>query len=126
MADAIAEFFEGAAARGPQPQLEKATGTVRLDVKDGKRLERWFVSVKNGDVKVSRKNAPADVVIRGERPLFERLFTGRANAMAALLRGELTIEGFDPQFLAQFQRLLPRPQDRRRSTPRRAGRANRR
>ena len=43
------------------------------------------------------------------------LVSGRANAMASTLRGELVIDG-DPDVLVRFQRLFPaptgRPEDR--------------
>ena len=43
-----------------------------------------------------------------DRALFQRLANGEVNAMAALLRGAIAVEG-DPQLLVMFQRLLPGP-----------------
>lgn len=106
--DAVAEHFDALAARGHEPLLEKITATLRFDILNGKRTERWFLTVKKGDVAVSRRNVRADTVIRGQRPLLERLLSGKANAVAAMLRGELSVEG-RPELLVQFQRLLPRP-----------------
>jgi putative sterol carrier protein len=93
--------------------LEKVTGSVRFDVIDGSRTQRWLVTVKKGDIAVSRKNAAADLVVRGERELLERVFSGKENALAAVLRGELTISGAS-ELLVLFQRFLPRPHDARR------------
>jgi putative sterol carrier protein len=81
---------------------------VRFEVLDGRRTQHWLLTVKNGDIQVSRQNAAADLVIRCERALAERLFTGKANAMSAVLRGELTVEG-SADLLVLIQRLLPRP-----------------
>ena len=122
--DAVELFFEELGSRGHEPRLEKAEGSLRFEVSEGKRTERWLVTVKKGDVEVSRRNASADLVLRAPRPLFGRLVRGRANAMAAVLRGELIIEGFAPELLVLFQRLLPRPKDARRMG-RKAGYARR-
>jgi putative sterol carrier protein len=95
------------AARGDDPSLANASGTVRFDVVDGKRTERWFVTVTKGALEVSRRNIRADAVVHGPRPLFERLVSGKANATAAFLRGALTLEG-DLGLLVLVQRLFPR------------------
>jgi alkyl sulfatase BDS1-like metallo-beta-lactamase superfamily hydrolase len=113
MADAVAGIFDSLAARGHDPRLGSVTATVRFDVVDGRRTQHWLLSVKNGDVQVSRKSSAADLVIRCERALAERLFTGKANAMSAVLRGELTVEG-SADLLVLIQRLLPRPRAARR------------
>ena len=42
---------------------------------------------------VSRRNLSADSVVRVDRALFDRLVTGRANAMAEVLRGRIGVEG---------------------------------
>jgi putative sterol carrier protein len=96
------------AARGDDPSLANATGTVRFDVVDGRRTERWFVTVTKGALDVSRRNVGADAVVRGPRPLFERLVRGKANATAAFLRGALTLEG-NVGLLVLVQRLFKRP-----------------
>jgi putative sterol carrier protein len=110
MTDATAEFFRDLEARGHEPLLEKATGTVRFDLTNGKRTSRWFVTIKKGDIAVSKQNARADCVARAERTLFDGLVTGEVNALAALLRGRMGVEG-DPELLVLFQRLFPGPPD---------------
>ncbi len=85
---------------------------VRFDVKDGQTDSALAPHREEGrHLGVSRKNAAADLVIRCERALAERLFTGKANAMSAVLRGELTVEG-SADLLVLIQRLLPRPRAR--------------
>ena len=109
--DPVAEFFDGLSERGHEPVLGNATGTVRFDVVGGKQTESWTLTVKKGDLAVSRNGGKADVVIRGDRKLLEKLVRGEANAVAALLRGELTTQG-DAELLVLMQRLLPRPHTR--------------
>ena len=112
MTDATTKFFEQLGARGHEPLLAKATGTVRFDLTDGKRKARWFVEMEKGDVAVSHKNAKADCVVRADKTLFDGIASGRENAMAAVLRGAVGIEG-QPQFLVLFQRLFPSPPKRK-------------
>lgn len=104
--DPVAEFMEGIAARGNDPSLANATGTVRFDVVGRGHIERWFVTVTKGSLGVSRRNARADAVVRCPRPLFEQMVQGKANATAAFLRGALTLEG-NLGLLVLVQRLFP-------------------
>jgi len=106
MADSTAEFFDELGRRGHEPLLEKATGTVRFDLDAGKQTERWFVTVSKGDLAVSRKNVRADCVVSTDRALFDGVASGKTNAMAALLRGAMAVEG-DVRLLVAFQRLFP-------------------
>jgi hypothetical protein len=102
------EFFDALAAE-PQPLLRGSKGTLRFDVIRGDTTTAsWHVSVDNGDVTVSHDESAADSVVRVHEPLFEDIVTGRANAVAAALRGELAVEG-SPQLLTVFQRLFPGP-----------------
>jgi putative sterol carrier protein len=112
MTDATTKFFEALEARGHDPMLEKAKGTMRFDVRDGKHTARWVVSIDKGDVTVSRRNAKADCVVRVDRALFDDITTGRANALAALMRGEIEAEG-DMGLLATIQRVFPGPPRRK-------------
>jgi predicted lipid carrier protein YhbT len=109
MADATEEFFDELEARGHEPALEKTAGTLRFDLRNGKSVARWLVSIDKGNIAVSRKNAKADCVVRGEKNLFEAIISGKENAMAAVLRGALDIQG-DAALLLPFQRLFPAPQ----------------
>jgi putative sterol carrier protein len=111
LTDSTGEFFEGLGRRGHEPLLEGARGRIRFDLVDGKRTDRWFVTLDRGDVSVSRRNSSADCVIRAEKALFDAIARGDVNGMAAYLRGELTVEG-NPELLVLIQRVLPAPATR--------------
>ena len=116
MTDATAEFFDALVERGHEPLLEKATVTVRFDLKDAKKTDRWLVSVVKGDLAVSRRNLRADCVVSADKALFDDIVSGKTNALAAMLRGAMSIEG-DTQPLVLFQLLFPGPSRSRRSRP---------
>ena len=105
MSDITPAFFD-VSRPGHNPMLANVTATVRFDLEHEGSTDRWFVVVDKGDVSVSRRNVRADCVLRAERSLVEGLVSGRVNAMAALLRGDLVAEG-DPQLLVLLQRLFP-------------------
>jgi putative sterol carrier protein len=115
-ADPAAEFFAALASRGHDPRLRKASGSIRFDIVNGKRRERWLVTLDKGEVGVSRRNTRADAVLTADRTLFNRLASGQTNVVAAVLRGDLTIEG-DVNLLVLFRRLLPAPPRSRRRRP---------
>jgi putative sterol carrier protein len=111
--DATSAFFTRLAERGHEPLLATTTGTLRFDLVSGRSVEHWFVSVKKGDVAVSKKESRADAIVRLDRTLFDRMVTGRENAMAATLRGVIVAEG-DLGLVIMFQRLFPGPPASRR------------
>jgi putative sterol carrier protein len=104
--DATAEFFAELGERDDVLPGARATGTLRFDIVEGRRLEQWFVRIEKGSIDVSRGGAEADCVLRSSRELFARIALGDANLFAALLRGEVTIEG-DPRLAVLFHRLFP-------------------
>jgi putative sterol carrier protein len=108
MPDATTEFFERLEERGHEPLLEKAKGTLRVDLTDNGRRARWLVEMSKGDIAVSHRNAKADCVIRLDKALSDRIVTGKENAVAAVLRGALAVDG-NLQLLVLFQRLFPGP-----------------
>ena len=119
MTDATTEFFGELGARGHEPLLKKASGTLRFDLRRGKGVDRWLLAVEKGDMTVTHGNVAADCVVSTDRALFDDLASGKTNAMAALLRGAVGIEG-DVQLLVLFLRLFPGPpraRKRRQGTP---------
>jgi putative sterol carrier protein len=121
--DATAAFFEELAARGHEPLLQKAKGTVSFELDEGKRTQRWVATVDGGAIGVSRKRAAADSIVRTSKELFDGVVRGEVNVMAALMRGAIVVEG-DPELVILFQRVFPGPPRQRR--PRRRAAVSRR
>jgi putative sterol carrier protein len=110
MSDSTGAFFTELGRRAHQPMLRKATGRLRFDLADGASEATWSVTMKKGEVSVSRTKGDADCVVTTNRPLFDEIVRGEKNAMAAVLRGEINIEG-DPELLVLFQRVFAGPAD---------------
>ncbi|HEY5388506.1 MAG TPA: SCP2 sterol-binding domain-containing protein [Thermoleophilia bacterium] len=108
MDDLTTAFFERLTAQGRSPLLLSESGTLRFDLVDGDLEEFWYVTIKKGDVSVSREDRAADCMVRAEKTLFNGMVTGKVNATAAALRDALTMEGNAGLFLV-FQRLFPGP-----------------
>jgi len=106
--DPTQEFFGGLAARGHEPLLESASGSIRFDLTDGKRVDHWVVKLKKGAVAVSQKDGRADATVTTDRAFFDRLTQGRENVMAATLRGVVNVKG-DLGLMLTFQRIFPGP-----------------
>ena len=106
-ASSVKDFFDSLPKREREPLLAKVSGTLRFDAVDDGRVEHWYVALANGEVSVSRKKAKADAVIRLPLALLDDIVTGRANAMAALLRGAIIPEG-DPALMLRFERIFAR------------------
>ena len=111
MTEPIDEFFDQLSNRGQGSIPHRATGSLRIDLQGDGVTQRWFVTLDDGDVSVSRRNGRADCVVRTSPEVFEGLVGGRVNAFAATLRGVLEIEG-DPTLLVLFQRAFPGPPTR--------------
>jgi putative sterol carrier protein len=110
MPSATTQFFEHLGTRGHVAELEKVRGTLRFEVEDAEPIERWLVTVDHGAITVA-PDAGAETptcVVRGTRVVLEGVARGELNAMAAVLRGELVIEG-DLQILMIVQRVFPGP-----------------
>ena len=88
MADATADFFDDLSKRGQEPLLGKMRATVRFDIADGDRTDRWLLSVHDGSLAVTRGDGDADCVITADKADFDLVATGRRNPMAAALRGD--------------------------------------
>jgi putative sterol carrier protein len=110
--DPTTRFFDELATRRHEPLLRKATGCTRIEVVDGRRTRRWRIRVAKGDLVVEPGGGEADCVVRADRQVFERVVTGRMNAVAAVLRGDIAVDG-DWRLLVALQRLFAGPPRRR-------------
>jgi putative sterol carrier protein len=108
MANATAAFFEGLSARGREPLLGSVRATIRFDIVDGRRADHWLLGLDDGAIDVSHADGEADCIITADKAAFDRVASGRTNAMSAYLRGALTVEG-EPRLLVRVQRLFPPP-----------------
>jgi hypothetical protein len=107
--DPVSDFFATLAAPpGHLAMFERESATLRFDVADGEHVDRWHVTVSDGDTTVTQRKDPADVVVWIDRDRMAELVTGRLNAMAGLLRGLLVCEGSAAAAM-MFQRCLPGP-----------------
>jgi len=104
--DPVERFFAELATRGHEPLLRKASGSTRFDIRDGRRTRRWVVAVDDGDVAVSTGKGEAACVVRADKAVFDKIVAGRMNAVAAVLRGDLAVEG-DWRLIVRMQRLFP-------------------
>jgi hypothetical protein len=107
--DPTTRFFHELAGRGYEPLVREVVAVVRFDLLQDGRTEHWYLFINNGDLNVSTAEVEADCVIAADRSLFNRIVSGTANAMAAMLRGELIVLG-EPELLIMCQRLIPGPQ----------------
>ena len=119
MSDATALFLGELASAGHESRLGRAEGTIRIELERDGRTERWFLDARRGHVSVSQRRTPYDCTVRTSGALFDGLVTGKVNAMTALLRGEIEVDG-NPELLVLMQRLFPDPP--KASAPERASR----
>lgn len=110
--DPTERFFVELASRAYEPLLRKASGSMLFEVVDGRRTRRWLVGVERGDMTVRTGGGDASCVIRADKVVFDKVASGRANAVAAVLRGDLQVDG-DWRLLVRMQRLFPGPRRRR-------------
>jgi len=106
--DPINQFFADLTQPGHLETFESESASLRFEVPNGGRAERWYVTIHDGDVAVARQGGPTDAIVTTDRPVLEAMVSGRLNAHAALLRGLVTCRGSMAALMA-FQRCLPGP-----------------
>ncbi|ATO14013.1 sterol-binding protein [Micromonospora sp. WMMA2032] len=110
-ASAAEHLARGAAGRHPELP-ETTSGTIRLDLREGGHTEHWYLTVDRQDVRVARLAEEAELVVRADREVFDRIAAGRLHLAAALLRNDLTVQG-NLKLLMTLRRLFPGPPDAR-------------
>lgn len=106
MSEAIERFFESLPARAPAVLHGAVTGTIQIDLSRGNQTTHWLVRMAPGEIEVNLGRGPADAIWYNSEDLFERLVTGHAQAIAAVLRNESTFSGNVMLFLS-FRRFFP-------------------
>ncbi|MGK5743072.1 SCP2 sterol-binding domain-containing protein [Micromonospora sp. URMC 103] len=108
MTEAIERFFESLPARAPEVLRGLVSGALQIELFTGGHSEHWLVRMRPGSVEVGRHRGPADAIWYSSADLFDRLVTGRAQGVSAVLRNESTFSGNVVLFLA-FRRFFPDP-----------------
>ncbi|MBM0274260.1 SCP2 sterol-binding domain-containing protein [Micromonospora tarensis] len=124
MTEATEKFFAALPSRAPDVLGGLADGTLQIDLGSDHQTEHWLVRMRPGSVQVSRGRGPADAIWYSSAALFDRMISGEAQGVAAVLRNESTFSGNVVLFLA-FRRFFPNPpgtRDPRETTRRAAGR----
>jgi len=106
MAELDESLLETLSERSQEQPITAFNGIVRFDVRDGDRVDEWYLTIAKGIVTVARKGGEPDCVVTGDVATFDAVLSGKANAMAALLRGALAAQG---KFILMtaLQRLFP-------------------
>ncbi|WP_433317708.1 SCP2 sterol-binding domain-containing protein [Micromonospora sp. CA-269861] len=118
---ATAEQYLRQLDTGRRPDLPETTaGTLRLDVRDDGSTDHWYLSIADQHVRVTRAADDAELVVRAERAVFDRMARGELHPGAGLLRNELTVQG-NMQLLILLRRIFAGPDGARH--PRELGRA---
>ncbi|MFC8847457.1 MULTISPECIES: SCP2 sterol-binding domain-containing protein [unclassified Micromonospora] len=108
MSDATQKFFQDLHHREHDRRLRIASGSVRFDIGDGDQQQHWLVRMHDGTVSVAAQATGGDAVVRTDRATFNRIASGEAYFLTAVLRGEATVEG-SPRLFALVRRLFPAP-----------------
>jgi hypothetical protein len=108
MSDPTEEFFDELGRHGHERLLKKSRGTIRFELEHDGRVDHWFLAIDSGEVRVSREERDADMVIHTERAFFERMARGEAKPLAAWLRSDIVGEG-QFRFIVLLERLFPPP-----------------
>ncbi|MCI4065170.1 SCP2 sterol-binding domain-containing protein [Micromonospora sp. R77] len=106
MATSAGHYLERSVS-GRHPDLPETTcGTVRLDIIEDGQTEHWYLTLDRQHVEVDRSAEHADLVVRADRAVFDRLATGEDHIGSALLRNDVTVQG-DIRLLMSLRRIFP-------------------
>lgn len=108
MGTARHDFFDQIGEQRYDARLGSARGSLRFDIREGRRREHWRVELERGGITVSRDGGDADCVLVTDAETFDGIVEGRVNATTATLRGLVGMHG-DIDLLFYFQRLFPDP-----------------
>lgn len=108
MGEATERFFASLPARAPDVIVGPIDGTLQINLTAEDRTEHWHLVLQERHVEVRRAQLPADAVWESSLELFDRLATGRAQALAAMLRNDTTLRG-DLLLFLTFRAFFPTP-----------------
>jgi putative sterol carrier protein len=113
MVNPTERFFDELSRRRHEPRLERITAKVQFNITDRRNVAHWLVEIDEGDIHVSRQDGNGRCGVCADRALFDGIVTGHVNAIAAMLRGALWVDG-DRETWVLMQRLFPGPCSQRR------------
>jgi putative sterol carrier protein len=99
-------LLDALAERSHEQPLTALNGVVRFDVGSGDSVDQWYLTFTKGVVTIARNGREPDCVLAGDVITFDAVLSGKANALAAILRGALAPRG-KVVLLTAMQRLFP-------------------
>ncbi|GAB3957399.1 SCP2 sterol-binding domain-containing protein [Micromonospora vulcania] len=108
MGSTVGEYLDrlGGGRRTDLP--ETTSGSMRLDAHHDGWTEHWYLTIADQHVQVTRSSDDAELVVRADREVFDRLASGQTHLAEALLRNELTVQG-NMRLLMLLRRIFPGP-----------------
>ncbi len=106
--DPATRLFERISRLGRVDALADIDGRLRFDIHVADRVEHRAIIVHRGQISVAGEVDDPDCVVDMDKQLLDLMASGRANAMTALLRGDMMASG-DVRLLVLLERLLPGP-----------------
>jgi SCP-2 sterol transfer family len=105
MTDPSEAFFDKLRVVGRIPALARVSGTLRLELANGRHTEKTQITVHRGHVTVGPASGRADCMVAAQRKVWDALVTGEAQPLTAYLRGALAAAG-DAGMLVAMRRLF--------------------
>jgi putative sterol carrier protein len=84
------EFFESLESRVDESKTAGMNNSYLFDI-DG--AGKWHVTVEDGKVSVSERDADADAIIATSEETFSKMVTGEQNPTSAYMTGKLKVKG---------------------------------
>jgi putative sterol carrier protein len=84
------EIFERRKSQEYEPLLRGVTGTYLFEIEGA---GYWFLSVRDGAIRIEEARHDADCTIRCNEPDFIDIVEGRRNLITAAMQGRVKIQG---------------------------------
>jgi len=105
MTDVTEAFYDRLRMLGRVAMLARVTGSLRVEIIDGRKTSRTQIWVRRGEVSIGAPSGAADCTMVAPRHVWEALVTGEFQPMPTFLRGALQATG-DPAMLVLMRRLF--------------------
>ncbi|MGW4500810.1 SCP2 sterol-binding domain-containing protein [Micromonospora sp. NPDC004336] len=101
-------FFGELSRIGQDPRFRKVQGNVRFDIRDRDQVRQWTLTIDHGRLRVAAGGGPATTVLTLSAEVAEAMVRGEINGLAAMLRGEILVDG-DLSLALRMGRLFHTP-----------------